>query len=261
MPQKNYNKILIPIIKKAGEKAKKNWQTFKRQESTLKSKTQIVTATDKEIERYLIKNIKKHFPSHAFLGEEFGRSKNKSDYLWIIDPIDGTTNFSIHNPLWSISVALACRQKIIFGAIYIPVLEEMFWAEKGKGAYINNKKIKPSPLNKNKLIHTFCHGEKRRDLKIALNYYKQQKMKSLDCRQLGSAAIELAYVASGRVDSIVIPGTNAWDVAGGVLIAREAGANVVNFSGKNWNLNDQDIIACQPKIKKDIIKKIKSAME
>jgi len=99
MKEINYYKIIYPIIKTAGDKAKAKWHKFRRQNSTLKGNTEIVTAVDKMTEKYLIKTIEKQFPSHAFLGEESGESKNQSDYKWIIDPIDGTTNFSIHNPL------------------------------------------------------------------------------------------------------------------------------------------------------------------
>ena len=141
MKEINYYKIIYPIIKTAGDKAKAQWHKYKRQNSKLKSKTEIVTVADKMTEKFLIQKIGKQFPSHAFLGEESGESKNKSDYTQIIDPIDGTTNFSIHNPLWSISIGLAYKGEVIFGIIYAPVLEEVFWAKRGGGAFLNNKKI------------------------------------------------------------------------------------------------------------------------
>jgi myo-inositol-1(or 4)-monophosphatase len=252
-----YIKTLAPILKEAGAKAKNSWYKFNRNESSLKSKTQIVTKVDKNTEKFIIKKIKQTFPEHNFLGEEFGLEKHKSDYLWIIDPIDGTTNFSIHNPLWSISVALAYKNEIIFGIIYIPLLDEIFWGELNKGAYLNNKKLKIKPLNQKRLIHTFCHGDKKRDVTTAIKYYQIQKQNSLDCRQLGSAAIELSYVASSRVDSLLIPGARSWDVAAGTIIAQEAGANVSDFNGEKWNLKSRDILACHPEIKTEILKKIK----
>ncbi len=263
MKQSAYLKILSPIVQTAGQKAKKLWLNFDRRQIKLKSQTQIVTAVDQMTEKYLVKNIKKSFPGHAFLGEEYGASKKKSDYIWIIDPIDGTTNFSIHNPLWSISIGLAYQGEIIFGLIYAPVLDELFWAEKEKGAYLNNKHLKLSNENiktrSGKLIHAFCHGDKKRDLELALAYYRNQKLSALDCRQLGSAALELAYVASGRIDSLAIPGAKSWDVAAGALIAREAGAEVKDFSGQKWQLTSRDILACHPRISADVLKKINKA--
>ena len=132
MKNDNYLKIVKPIIIKAGLKAEKAWLNFNRSQSIiLKNKLEIVTKVDRETEKMLTKNLRHIYPNYNFLGEEFGASQKsnqtkKSPYTWIIDPIDGTTNFSIHNPLWSISVGLSKNDKIIFGAIYIPVLKELF---------------------------------------------------------------------------------------------------------------------------------------
>ena len=147
MKKDDYYKTLAPIITAAGIKAKKKWQDFQRQEVNMKSRTEIVTAVDKLTEKIIIRSLKATWPDHAFLGEESGHSQNNSDYLWIIDPIDGTTNFSIHNPLWCISVGLAYKNELIFGMIYAPVLEETFWAAKGQGAYLNGKRLR-SPKKK-----------------------------------------------------------------------------------------------------------------
>lgn len=261
MSQENYLKIIEPIIKKAGKSAFKKWQKFDRQNVMLKGKKDLVTQIDLDTEKYLIKEIKKVYPNHSFLAEESGEKTNNSPFTWIIDPIDGTTNFSIKNPLWSISIALAKENEIIFGAIYIPFSDELFHAYKNKGAYLNKKKIKLNKnINANKLIHTYCHGSDKKSRDKAIKYYTLQKQSSVDCRQLGSAAIELCYVASSRVDSIVIPGAKAWDIAAGALIAKEAHANVLDFKGKAWTLNSSDILVCHPKAKNQILsilKKIK----
>ena len=258
MPKKDYYQTLAPIITAAGLKAKNKWKTFRRTDAVLKSATEIVTAIDKQTEKELIKHIKTSFPDHAFLGEESG-SSGQSDYVWIIDPIDGTTNFSIHNPLWCISIGLAYKGEIIFGIIYAPVLDELFWAAKGKGAFFNNKRLKASRKRaKGKDIHAFCHGQTPRDMKRALAYYSHQKLNSLDCRQLGSAAIELAYVAAGHLDSILIFGANAWDVAAGALIAKEAGASVSDSLGRPWTIKSEDILVARKDLKTSIVEKIKN---
>jgi len=258
MKQNKYYKILKPIIIKAGGKARKDWQIFKRQDAKFKDKKELVTIVDKNTEKYLSTSLHKAFPDYGILGEEFGSDNKKSDYLWIIDPIDGTTNFSFHNPLWCISVGLAHRNKIIFGMIYIPVLDELYYSAKGKGAYLNGKKLKMKNKSLTKKeIHAFCHGNSKRDLYLAMNYYRRQKLQSFDCRQLGSAAIELVYVAASRIDSIVIPGAKDWDIAAGALIAKEAGAKVTNFQKTSWKLGEKDIIACRPKMLNNILKIIK----
>jgi myo-inositol-1(or 4)-monophosphatase len=258
MTENKYYKILKPIILKAGNQAKKDWQSFKRQDTKFKDKRELVTIVDKNTEKYLSQSLRKALPDYGILGEEFGNDNKNSDYLWIIDPIDGTTNFSFHNPLWCISVGLVYKNKVIFGMIYIPVLDELYYSAKGKGAYLNNKKLKvKNKALTQKEIHAFCHGRSTRDLRLAMSYYRKQKIQSLDCRQLGSAALELAYVAASRVDSIVIPGAKDWDIVAGALIAREAGAKVVDFKGSNWKLGEKDIIACRPKMLNSILKLIK----
>ena len=258
--QYDYLKAISPIIKKAGLKALSTWSKFDRKDSSFKGDREIVTKTDKDTEKNIIKAISKLFPEHSFLGEESGTDSKESDYVWIIDPIDGTTNFSIHNPLWSISVGLAYQGEIIFGLIYIPVIDEIFSAAKGKGAKLNNKKLfLRNKLPNLKAVHTFCHGYRDRDIKVALNYYLSQKTISLDCRQLGSAAIELCFVAAGRVDSLIIPGARAWDVAAGYLIAKEAGASVTDFNGKEWNLKSKDIAVCHNGVKKQVLATLKKA--
>lgn len=256
----DYLKAIESLVKKAGNKATKSWLIYKREDSVLKGKTEVVTKIDKETEIALSKGILKAFPEHSILGEEYGLSGKKSDYVWIIDPIDGTTNFTIHNPLWSISIGLAYKDEIIFGLVYIPVLKELFWAYKGKGSFLNGKRLQIKPKRSGgKEIHTFCHGHEKRDLELSLNYYKEQKIKSLDCRQLGSAAIELSYVASSRVDSIFIPGARSWDVAAGALIAAEAGATLCDSKGKTWSIKSRDIIAVRPDLKTKILSIIKKA--
>jgi len=259
MKNVNYLKTIKPLIKEAGQKALKKFYKFERHNAMLKSKQDLVTKVDLETEKFLLKNIKKAWPEHGFLAEESGKQSFSSPYIWFIDPIDGTTNFSIHNPLWSISIGLAYKKDIIFGAIYFPFLDELFSANKNQGAYLNKKRLKLKPkLNPGKIIHTYCHGSGKENKDKAIKYYTIQKKQSLDCRQLGSAAIELSYVAAGRIDSIVIPGAKPWDIAAGSLIAKEAGAQVLDFQGKPWSLNSSDILVCHPKAKADILKVLKN---
>lgn len=247
-------KIAIEAVKAAGKESKGRYDKFNRNDSVFKSKHEILTQADLASEEIIIAKIKKNFPSHQILSEESGRLNNKSDYLWIIDPIDGTTNFSMHNPLWSISVGLSYRGEIIFGVVYAPILNEIFTAEKGKGAFLNGKKINVSKISKDRVLNTFCHGSREQDIKRAIKYYSYQKNNDFDCRQLGSAAIELSYVACGRIESIMIPGVNSWDVAAGVLLVREAGGRVTDFNNKKWTITSSDIVGSNGRVHKNIIK-------
>ncbi len=255
--QAEFKNIAVKIAKKTGKELLKDFNKFERSKIKLKSHHEILTHADLKSEKMIIREIKKNFPNHQILSEESGDNNKKSDYLWIIDPIDGTTNFSIHNPLWAISVGLAYKGEIVLGVVYAPALDEMFFVEKNKGAFLNGKKIKVSNIKTGKIINAYCHGNRERDIKRALNYYRTQKLNELDCRQLGSASIELAYVAAGRIESIVIPGAHPWDVASGILLVREAGGKVTDFQGKKWTLNSYDMAASNGKVHSGILKVLK----
>lgn len=247
-------KFAAKLALEAGEKLLKDYQNFDRSRVNLKSDFEIVTESDLSSEKLILHGIIKEFPEHGILSEETGEQHADNDYLWIIDPIDGTTNFSIHDPMWSISIALAYQGEIKMGLIYAPVLGEMFTAILDESAELNGRKIQVSDFNREPLVHTFCHGSQIKDIKRAVKYYTQQKNSSFECRQLGSAALELAYVACGRVESLVIPGTKPWDVAAGVLITRMAGGKVTDFKGKNWTLDENDILASNGKTHLDLLK-------
>ena len=249
-----FQKFSAKIALEAGEKLLKDYQNFDRSSVNLKSDFEIVTSSDLVSERLILREIIKEFPEHGILSEETGGQHIDNDYLWIIDPIDGTTNFSMHNPLWSISIALAYMGEIKMGLIYAPVLGEMFTAVLDEPAELNGQKIQVSNFNREPLIHTYCHGSQAKDIKRAIKYYAQQKKMSFECRQLGSAALELAYVACGRVDSVAITGTNPWDVSAGDLLVRMAGGKVTDFKGKNWALDDSDILASNGKTHLDLLK-------
>ncbi len=251
---KKIKKVAMDAIKKAGKYAMHEYKKFDRKNVRLKHHREILTDIDLGSEKIIIKEIKKNFPEHNVLSEEAGFNKKKSDYLWIIDPIDGTTNFSIHNPMWAISIGVAYKDKIVLGFIYAPALDEIYFAEINKGAYLNNKKLKVSGDNKGKIVNTFCHSRSDKDTKKAVKYYSYQKLHGFDCRQLGSAALELAYVAGGRVESIAIPGANSWDVSAGVLLVREAGGKVTDFLGKKWSIKSKDILASNGKVHSNILK-------
>ena len=272
--------IAITAAKKAGELLLKEYKKFDREGIKLKSKHEIVTRADLLSEEIIIKEIKKSFPLHGILSEEcgvVGSLQELASTRWIIDPLDGTTNFSMHNPLWAVSIAVAMRVKselktkasefkdgedeeeIVMGVIYAPAIGEMFVAEKGKGASLNGKKIQVSPVRKGKVLNTFCHGKRDTDIKKAINYYRKQKLSGLDCRQLGSAALELGYVSAGRIESIMIPGANLWDVSAGILLVNEAGGIVTDFSGQEWNLKSKDMLATNGLVHRDILKVVKEA--
>lgn len=256
-------KVALSAARQSGQMLIKEYARFNRFDVQLKSHHEVLTKADLMSQEIIIREIKKYFPGHGIISEEQAAAKNYSDlpaqagYVWYIDPIDGTTNFTMHNPLWSISLGLAKQDKLIFGLVYAPMLEEMYLAGAGSGAELNGRPIAVSTIKTGKVLNTFCHGSKNADIKKALAYWRKQKLNELDCRQMGSAAIELAYVACGRVESFVAPGAKTWDVAAGVLLVREAGGKVTDFKGRDWQLGCPDIAASNGQVHLQILKAIK----
>lgn len=253
---KQIKKATLAAVKQAGQMLKKEYGKFSRLNVMLKSHHEILTKADLMSQEIIINEIKKYFPSHGIIAEEQVNSENRAEYCWYIDPLDGTTNFSMHNPLWSVSLALARADELVFALVYAPMLEEIYSAQAGAGAELNGREIKVSAISQGKALNTFCHGAKNSDIKRALAYFRKQKLNQLDCRQLGSAAIELAYVASGRVESFVAPGVKVWDVAAGVLLVREAGGMVTDFQGREWRLGEPNIAASNGKAQGQILRAI-----
>ncbi len=248
--------LAIKLAKQAGNELKKLFYSRKIKVSA-KSKYEIVTTADMLADKIITREIKKIFPEHQILSEESGLTNSQSDYLWVIDPLDGTTNFFMHNPLFSVSIALLYKKEAILGVIYIPILDELYVAEKGKGATINGKKMKVSTQKKlSNSYLTFCHGNKQQNINKAISIYSKLKRESRDFRQLGSAAIELAYVARGVTDCILIPGALRWDVAGGILMVREAGGKVTDFKNKQWHLDSKDMLATNKKIHNQLLNQV-----
>ena len=203
----SFKQFLAPALAAVGDAGQlllEQYKTFDRRKSKLKSKHEIVTAADVLSEKIILAQLKKKFPDHSFLSEEAGANKKSSDYLWILDPLDGTTNFSIHDPLWAISLALVYQGQPVLGVVNAPALGEIYTAVSGGGAFLNKRPIKISHFNKTKAINAFCSGYGPTDIRRGLRYYAAAKEKGLDCRSLGSAALELCYIAAGRVESLVI---------------------------------------------------------
>lgn len=258
----SFKQFLTPALAaviESGQILLEQYKKFDRKTIKLKSKYEIVTAADWLSEKIILAQLKKKFPDHSFLSEEAGASKNVSEYLWVLDPLDGTTNFSFHNPIWAISLALVYRGRPVLGIVNAPALAELYTAIEGDGAYLNKQKIVVSRFNKAKAINAFCSGYGSADIRRGLRYYAAVKEKGLDCRSLGSAALELCYLAAGRVESLVIPGTRAWDVAAGVVIVAEAGGRVTDFYDQHWRLTDRDIAASNGKLHSEILKIIQNS--
>ncbi|MBS0604082.1 MAG: inositol monophosphatase [Verrucomicrobia bacterium] len=197
-------------------------------------KQNLVTEYDKSSEACIISTILRHFPDHAILAEESGETQNgKSSVIWIIDPLDGTVNFAHGLPVFSVSIAAAIDGTVVSGVVYQPMTQELFTAEKGKGAYLNGKQIFVSKVDsfESSLMSTGFPYNVDKDPLHCVEKFAQMQLKGVPIRRLGSAAIDMSYVAAGRCDAFWEVGLHPWDMAAGKLLVEEAGGKVSHWDG------------------------------
>jgi myo-inositol-1(or 4)-monophosphatase len=209
-----------------------------------KGRDNIVTDVDKKAEAMIIKDILAAFPGHSILSEESEPRSGLAPYTWIIDPLDGTTNFAHAFPFFCVSIALEKSGRIVLGVVYDPIREELFFAEKGRGAYLNGKKIHVSKVKKlidSFLATGFSYGIKRKDRNIS--YFRKLLTRTQAIRRAGSAALDLCYVACGRFDGFWEMDLHPWDSAAGMLIVEEAGGKVTRFDSSPYSPYDKNILA------------------
>ena len=235
--------IFEKAARKAGKILSRDFGEIENLQIQSKSLGDFVTNADLNIEKNLIKTLKYYYPNASFITEESGYIKGK-DETFIIDPIDGTSNFIHGIPFVSIVIAKLVDNEITDGIIYNPILNEFYWASKGKGAWCNNKRLRVS--KRNNLIDCIIgtgipNGKKIQD--NYLNLIDSISRSSAGLRRMGSAAIDLAYVASGKLDGFWEKNLNIWDVASGVLIIKEAGGKVSEMNGNDWCINSNNILA------------------
>jgi len=220
----------------------------------------LVTEIDHASEEFLINEISLLFPGHSFLAEESGASDGQTENLWIIDPLDGTVNYAHGVPLFCVSIAFSYRGEVKLGAVYDPMRDEMFTAERGKGAWVNGRPLKVSSavdLIQSLVVTGFAYdiGQNMQD--NLDNFFKFSKM-TQGVRRLGSAAIDLCYVAAGRFDGYWELSIKPWDVAAGGLIAQEAGGVVTKVDGDPAYLRPpQSVLASNPVLHGKILEHLK----
>jgi myo-inositol-1(or 4)-monophosphatase len=214
----------------------------------------LVTDSDIASEKLIKDLLRKEFPSYSFLAEESGLEDNRSEYEWVIDPLDGTTNYSIQNPFFNVSIALAKDDVPVLGVVYYPFQDELFHAVEGMGAYLNDRKILVSATkNVRDAFVCFCHGHDPKTVNRATCAYSKIKKVTNHLRQIGASELELSYVGAGRVDAFYMLKQNPWDVASGTLIVREAGGIVSDIDGKPFTLKSKDAVASNGSVHKELL--------
>jgi myo-inositol-1(or 4)-monophosphatase len=249
-------KLAIEAALEAGKLLKKNVGKVKQIEYKGGYTTNLVTDIDRKSEEIIINKIKRKFPDHDFLGEESGYAKVKSEYRWIIDPLDGTTNYAHGLPIYSVTIGLEYKGEIILGATYNPSLDELFTAEKGKGAFLNKKRITVSKASKliESLVVTGFPYSINQNPEPEVTHFRNFIIQSQAVRRLGSAALDLAYVACGRFDGFWEGMLNAWDMSAGVLLVMEAGGRWTDYEGNPTTVYGKQVLATNSLIHDEMIK-------
>lgn len=220
-------------------------RNFDRSKIEHKAGSELVSYVDKETEKILVKGLSEIFPDAGFITEEATVKKEDKEYVWVIDPLDGTTNFLHALPEFSISIALVRNNEVLAGVVHEPSLNECFYAWKGGGAYCNGEKIRVSPV-KSLAESLVATGFPYSQLDKSDNHFRiiqNLQDNTHGIRRLGSAAIDLAYVACGRFEAYYEFNLKIWDIAAGTLLVNEAGGQVTDFSGGNDYLSGRELLA------------------
>lgn len=240
--------VAIEAATQAGELIKSYWgKSFQIEK---KGEIDLVTEVDKKSEKLILSVIEKKFPQHSVLAEESGENLRSKDYLWIIDPIDGTTNFAHGYPCFCVSIALQVKGVVQTGVIFNPLLNEMFTAERGQGAYLNGERMavsKTDALISSLLCTGFAYNVKAAKANN-LNQFRQAVLSAQGVRRDGSAALDIAYVACGRFDGFWEMNLKPWDMAAAVLMVEEAGGKLSLLNGGPFDVFGKDIIVSNGKI-------------
>ncbi|MCA9742472.1 MAG: inositol monophosphatase [Deferribacteres bacterium] len=248
--QQEILKVAIQAAQLGGEVLLTHLSRVKHYELEEKGASDYATLVDHASEQAIIEHIKRHFPQHQILAEERGEIPGDGIYRWIIDPLDGTTNYLHNVRLFAVSIAVARGDELVAGVVYDPVQREMYTAQKGRGAFLNNSPISVSFADEVKdcLFATGFPFRSKEKIEPYLQAFRRFFESARDMRRMGVAAIDLAYVACGRFDAFWELELGAWDIAAGVLLVREAGGMVTGFHPNENCLETGNIVATNGRI-------------
>jgi myo-inositol-1(or 4)-monophosphatase len=242
--------LAVACARQAGEIMLRNLEKPRSIEQKNSQATNLVTETDREVEEAIVGMIEHSFPGHEVLAEESGRRGRASDYRWIIDPLDGTTNYAHRLPLFCTSIALEYRGELVVGVIFDPTRNELYSAEKGAGSFMNGRRLQVSEtrtLGESLLVTGFPYDVRAQSERLVKDF-NAFLLEARALRRLGSAALDLCYVASGIFDGFWEISLKPWDMAAGVLIVQEAGGTFTDFGGKPSTIYNETMLASNGKI-------------
>jgi len=220
-----------------------------------KGEVDLVTEADRAAEKAIVEVIRGTFPRHGILAEEGDYGRSDSSYLWIIDPLDGTTNYAHGFPWFAVSIALALEGKVILGIVYNPFHNEFFYAEQGKGAYLNEVQIRVSSTNHldSSLLATGFPYDRRTNPVNNFDHFIRFQKRARACRRAGAASLDLAYTAAGRLDGYWEMKLKPWDVAAGKLLVEESGGKITDFDGAPFDIYGHECLASNDLIHHEMI--------
>jgi len=251
---KSFKALAVQAARKAGQVLQGRLGRTRRVD--YKGAVNLVTEMDFRSERIIVSEIRKHFPEHGFLAEEKAQERTGSPYRWVIDPLDGTTNYAHGLPVYCVSIALEYGGEIILGVVYDPSREELFVAQKGKGARLNGRRMtvsKTSRLSKSLLTTGFPY-DLRESPVDNFDHFRNFALRTHAVRRCGSAALDLCYVAAGRFDGFWEMKLGPWDLGAGSLIVQEAGGRVTDFQGRPLGLDGRQVLASNSRIHREMMK-------
>jgi myo-inositol-1(or 4)-monophosphatase len=250
------------ILKASRESGKILRKMFWDAEPEFKDPKNIVTEADRESEKTIVDILSGRFPEFNIIAEESGRVDRGSDYTWVIDPLDGTTNFSIRNPFFCSAIALARGGRVVMSAVNAPFLRELYFAEKGGGALLNGERISVSGKPLERSVIAYCSLPHQRAVRASAGSLVELRKRAVDVRRMGSAGLELCYVAAGRIEGFyMLDFDSPWDAAAGSLMVSEAGGRVTNLGGREWSVRDRNILASNRKIHGEVLEVLREGSE
>lgn len=246
--------IAIRAARAAGRVLLRHFDRVDRIQVQTKSRNDFVSEVDQSAEAVIIQELRSRFPAHSILAEESG-AQGQGDFQWVIDPLDGTTNYLHGFPQFSVSIALRHRGQLECGVVYDPLREEMFTAARGEGAQLNDRRLRvaPRPSLEGALIGTGFPFRDQRHIDAYLGMFKAMTLATAGLRRPGSAALDLAYVAAGRTDGFWELGLSPWDFAAGALLVTEAGGTVTDLAGGSRHFDTGNLVAGNIKVHREML--------
>lgn len=257
--ERTFLDIAVKAARSAGKYLLDNLGKISREDISLKQASDFVTRVDRESEQIILNTIRNAFPNHLFLTEESIHDCETEQYRWIIDPLDGTTNYIHGYPVFGLSIALEFGRELIVGIVYDPLRDDLFTAVKGEGAFYNGDRMNVSATVSlgDCLITTGFPFRRKQMIDPYLALFKNVFLKISDLRRAGSAALDLAYLACGRCEAFFEIGLSPWDIAAGAVLIQEAGGIITDFDGGPDFLRSGNVVAGNPAVHEELLREIK----